>query len=212
MTMIKLGTLARGGALLTALLMGLIVMIVIAPPGFVTPPFFYNETPSLPPGLYFARKTDSLVPGDLIRVCVPENWAHLARQRGYLGRGNCPGASTPIGKMVVAGPGDTVDVSLGGVRVGSHLLSGSKPHLTDSRGRPLDVALGLHILGPEECFVLSTLYALSFDSRYFGPVACKAPHYVLHPASSSNRRILDSLRAAVTGELHLDPPSTFLHE
>lgn len=201
MAMIKLGTLARGGALLTAILMGLIVVIVVAPPGFVTPPFFYNETPSLPPGLYFARKTDSLFLGDLVRVCVPEKWAHLARKRGYLGRGHCEGSTTPIGKMVVAGPGDTVDVSLGGVRVGGRLLAGSKSHLTDSKGRPLDVALGLHILGPEECFVLSTLYALSFDSRYFGPVACKAPHYVLHPASSSNRHILDSVRAAIIQEL-----------
>lgn len=212
MTMNKPGTLARGVALLMVLLLVLIVVIVVAPPGFVTPPFFYNETPSLPPGLYFARKTNSLVPGDLVRVCVPENWAHLARQRGYLGRGHCPGGSTPIGKMVVAGSGDIVDVSLDGVRVGGRLLAGSKPHLMDSKGRLLDVALGRHILGPEECFVLSTLYALSFDSRYFGPVACEAPHYVLHPASSSNRRILDSLRAAVTGELHLDLPSTFLHE
>lgn len=199
----KLGTLARGGAWLTVVLLALISVILVAPPGFVTPPFFYNETPSLPKGYYYAVKTDSLEVGDLVRVCVPESWAQLARQRGYLGRGNCGGGSTPIGKMVVATAGDTVDVSPDGVRVGGHSLSGSAPHRIDSQGRPLDVALGRHILGPKECFVLSTLYGLSFDSRYFGPVACEVPHYVLYPASDSARRILDSLKVAVQRELLL---------
>ena len=50
------------------LLLVLIGVIVVAPPGFVTPPFFYNDTPSLPKGFYFARKTDSLRLGDLIRA------------------------------------------------------------------------------------------------------------------------------------------------
>ncbi|MFQ5571411.1 MAG: conjugative transfer signal peptidase TraF [Rhodothermales bacterium] len=199
----KIGTLTRGGALLTVVLLALIGVILVAPPGFVTPPFFYNETPSLPKGFYYIRKTDSLEVGDLVRMCVPERWAQLARQRGYLGRGNCGGSSTPLGKMVVASPGDTVDVGLDGVRVGGRLLSGSKPHLVDSKNRPLDVALGRHILGLNECFVLSTLYDLSFDSRYFGPVACEVPHYVLYPASDSARRILDSLKVAVRRELLL---------
>ena len=199
----KLGKLARGGAVLTILLLVLIGVIMVAPPGFVTPPFFYNDTPSLPPGFYYVEKTDSIGVGDLIRVCVPDSWAQLARKRGYLDRGNCPGGTTPIGKMVVAVSGDTVDVSPGGIRVGARLLSGSKPHSFDSQGRSLEVALGLHILGPDECFVLSTLYDLSFDSRYFGPVACEAPYYVLYPASDSAHRILDSLKTAVRRELLL---------
>lgn len=187
--------------MLTILLLVLIGVIMVAPPGFVTPPFFYNDTPSLPLGFYYVEKTDSIGVGDLIRICVPDSWAQLARQRGYLDRGNCPGGTTPIGKMVVAVSGDTVDVSPGGVRVGARLLSGSKPHPFDSQGRTLEAALGLHILGPGECFVLSTLYDLSFDSRYFGPVGCEAPYYVLYPASDSAHRILDSLKAAVRHEL-----------
>ena len=51
--------------------------------------------------------------------------------------------------------------------------------------------------------MLSTLYDLSFDSRYFGPVACEAPYYVLYPASDSAHRILDSLKTAVRRELLL---------
>lgn len=199
----KLGTVARGGALLTVVLFALIGVIRVAPPGFVTPPFFYNETPSLPKGFYSIRKTDSLAVGDLVRVCVPGSWAQLARQRGYLGRGTCVGETTPVGKVVVAAAGDTVDVSPDGIRVGGRLLSHSNPHLVDSQGRPLEAALGLHVLGPGECFVLSTLYDLSFDSRYFGAVACEAPHYVLYPASRSACRIIDSLEAAVRRELFL---------
>ena len=199
----KLGKLARGGAVLTILLLVLIGVIMVAPPGFVTPPFFYNDTSSLPSGFYYVRKTDSIEIGDLVRVCVPDSWAHLARQRGYLDRGNCPGETTPVGKMVIAMPGDTVDISLDGVRVGGRLLSNSKPHPFDSQERPLEATLGLHVLGPGECFVLSTLYGLSFDSRYFGPVACEAPYYVLYSASDSAHRILDSLKAAVRRELLL---------
>ncbi len=198
------GKLIRTLALIAALLLALIGVIVVAPEGFVTPPFFYNETPSLPEGFYYGRKTDSLHVGDLVRVCVPERWARLARQRGYLGRGNCPGGTRPAGKMVVAGPGDTVVVSLSGFRVGGRRLSGSKPYRFDSQGRSLEAALGMHVLGPGECFVLSTLYDLSFDSRYFGPVACTVPYFVLYPASRSSRQVLDSLRAAVRRELRLD--------
>lgn len=203
MAMGELGKLARGGAVLTILLLVLIGVIIVAPPGFVTPPFFYNDTPSLPPGFYYIEKTDNIGVGDLIRVCIPDSWGQLARQRGYLDRGNCPGEATPVGKMVVAVPGDTVDVRPEGVRVGGRLLSGSKLHPFDSQERSLEAALGLHVLGPGECFVLSTLYDLSFDSRYFGPVACGAPYYVLYPASDSAHRILDSLGVAVRLELLL---------
>lgn len=203
-TMQKLAALTKTLAWIMGLALLLIGLIIVAPPGFVSPPFFYNDTPSLPKGFYYAHKTDSTQTGALIRVCVPESWAPLARERGYLGRGNCPGGTTPVGKMVVAGPGDTVQVTHGGVQVGGHLLSGSIPRLSDSKARPLRPRFGWYVLGPGECFVLNTRYGLSFDSRYFGPVACEVPHYVLYPASPRSRHVLDSLSMAILRELRLN--------
>ncbi len=193
----------RMTALITAFLLALIGLIRFAPAGFVTPPLFYNGTPSLPRGFYYVRKTDSLFVGDLVRVCVPLAWAGLARRRGYLRRGICPGGTTPVGKMVVARAGDTVVVSRQGIRVGDHMLSGSLPLLVDSKGRALKPAFGWHVLGSGECFVLSTLYRLSFDSRYLGPVRCETPHYVLQPSAQSSRHVLDSLRVAIRRDLDL---------
>ena len=59
-------------------------------------------------------------------------------------------------------------------------------------------------LGEDEYFLLGDNSRHSLDSRYFGPVVCEAPYYVLYPASDSARLILDSLEAAVRRELYLD--------
>ena len=203
----RLQTVFRGLALAVALVLVLIVVITTSPSGFVSPPFFYNDTPSLPRGFYHAEKTDTLAVGDVLRVCVPESWSAIARRRGYLDRGNCPGNTSPMGKMVVALPGDMVDVRPDGVRVDGRLLSGSTPRLKDSQGRDLDPFFGWLVLGPGECFAVNTSYSLSFDSRYFGPVRCVAPFTTLVPAADSNLRVLGRLKAQVQAELLQGHPS-----
>ena len=66
----KLQTVFRGLALAVALVLVLIVVIIASPSGFVSPPFFYNDTPSLPRGFYHAEKTDTLAVGDVVRPGV----------------------------------------------------------------------------------------------------------------------------------------------
>ena len=63
----------RGLVLVTELMVVLIVVITASPSGFVSPPFIYNDMLSRPHSFYHAGKTDTLVIGDILRVCVPES-------------------------------------------------------------------------------------------------------------------------------------------
>ncbi len=161
-----------------------------APPGAVSLPLFYNTTASLPRGLYIARKAGTLQVGDLVRVCIPPEAASEALARAYLMPGSCPSGAAAVGKLVAALEGDTVRVDTLGVRVRGQLLPKSAPQALDSHGRAVQQATGQVVLGPGECFVVSTLDALSYDSRYFGPVTCKPPHVVLRPLGKRARRLL----------------------
>ena len=69
----KIQTVFRGLALVTVLVLVLIVVITASPSGFVSLPFFYNDTPSLPRGFYHAEKTEKQVIGGILRNCVPES-------------------------------------------------------------------------------------------------------------------------------------------
>ena len=161
-----------------------------APSGTVSLPLFYNTTPSLPRGLYMARKADRLDVGDLVRVCLPPEAASEALARAYLMPGSCPSGAAAVGKLVAALEGDTVRVDTLGVHVRGRLLPRSAPCSRDSRGRSVPWAAGQTVLGPGECFVVSTLDALSYDSRYFGPIRCRPPHVVLRPVGKGARHLL----------------------
>lgn len=64
-----------------------------------------NVTPSLPLGLY--RVLDkSITHGSLVEICPPPDLTSLALDRGYTGRGLCPGGARPLLKTALALPED----------------------------------------------------------------------------------------------------------
>ena len=130
-----------------------------------------NVSPSAPIGLY--RPVDlPLERNRPVVACVPPRVATLARERGYLGRGSCPGDVQPVLKWVVGLPGDVVELGQEAVSVNGVRLPGSATAIHDSRGRPLPHAPWGHIvLGPGEVWLLGTAAARSWDSRYFGAVS-----------------------------------------
>jgi conjugative transfer signal peptidase TraF len=129
-----------------------------------------NLSPSLPLGVY--RPVDAPVTrGAIVVVCLPLTIGRLARERGYLGYGPCPGHVERLGKRVAAVAGDTVEIDAGGVRINRFLIPGSRPLDTDSRGRKLPRPEGRIVVQPGEVFLLATDNRRSFDSRYFGAVA-----------------------------------------
>jgi conjugative transfer signal peptidase TraF len=129
-----------------------------------------NVSPSAPLGLY--RAVDRPVArGDLVVACVPVVAARLARERGYLAGGACPGDVQPVLKRVGAIPGDRVEVFPDGVTVNGRRLPGSATAAVDSSGRALPHApWGATAVGRDEVWLLATDVPRSWDSRYFGPV------------------------------------------
>ncbi|WP_374618787.1 conjugative transfer signal peptidase TraF [Devosia sp.] len=128
-----------------------------------------NLTPSYPIGLWRIEPLahDPGV-GDRIVVCPPPDPAfELARDRGYLGRGLCPGWFSPLIKTVVAVAGQHIAIE-GDITVDGVHLPHSSVRFADGAGRALTPATGGMV--PDDQLFLFSEFAGSYDSRYFGPI------------------------------------------
>ncbi|MDI6653934.1 S26 family signal peptidase [Gluconobacter japonicus] len=128
----------------------------------VAPRLLWNETASVPVGLYRVRPGSALHVGDIAAIRLPDRLALLLAKRGYLPFG------VPLLKPVAALPGQDVcrtksTISIDGAHAGDALDS-------DHRGRPLPVWQGCHRLSPDEIFVMNLAEPRSLDGRYFGPL------------------------------------------
>ena len=130
-----------------------------------------NLTGSLPIGLYLVSRA-APSHGALVLICLPPAVAAFAKARGFVPRGgSCPGGVMPVGKRVLATPGDTVTVTIGGLVLNGVSVLNSGALAADRKGRPLPrLRLGRYVVGPGELWVFSSYSPSSFDSRYFGPV------------------------------------------
>lgn len=130
-----------------------------------------NTTRSIPLGLY-RMSHDPIVKGAYVLWCPPERSEFdLAKERGYIGAGFCPGGYGYMMKKVVASHHDVVSVTEDGVAINGILMPASQPVEADSLGRPLPrFRVTDHRLGPSELLLMSDTNSRSFDARYFGPV------------------------------------------
>lgn len=128
-----------------------------------------NVTPSYPLGLWrIVPLHRDVAVGDLIFICPPRSADFdLARRRGYLRSGLCPGWFSPLIKTVVAVSGQRVEVATA-VTVDGTRLAHSDVRRTDAEGRPLPVFAGGVV--PSGQVFLHSNSAGSYDSRYFGPI------------------------------------------
>lgn len=135
-----------------------------------------NTSPSLPRGLYRQIAIrGGLRRGDLVLACPPEPAARLARMRGYLPPGPCPGGVEPVGKTILATSGERIEVRTEGIVRDGVLVPRSRPLLRDALGRPLPNLIGQHFeIGPGQIWLLAGRHLRSFDSRVFGPVPATA--------------------------------------
>src|SRR5213592_731906 len=122
-----------------------------------------NVSPSVPLGLY--RMVDEPVArGVLVVACVPPDAARLARDRGYLSAGSCPGGTQPILKRLGAVPGDIVDLDADGVAVNGTRLPNSATAARDTHDRPLPHApWGRTVTPPGEAWLFATETTRSWD-------------------------------------------------
>ena len=139
-----------------------------------------NLSGSMPIGLYRVS-SEPAARGAIVLACLPMDVAVVARSRGYVPRGACPGATAPIGKVVLAMVGDSVEVTAEGLLVNGRPVRNTKPLAVDAAGRSLRrFPDGTYIVGQDELWLFSPYSKRSFDSRYFGPL----------PVSSIRNRVL----------------------
>jgi conjugative transfer signal peptidase TraF len=136
----------------------------------------YNHSESFPAGVY---RTVPKHPakGDLVTFQPPTLPVFdLARERGYIERSEC------MLKRLMALGGDLVTIDDAGVTVNGRMLPNSVPRPTDLAGRPMPVCrLQGYRLQAGEVLVMSDYSPISFDSRYFGPIAREQIQAVVRP-------------------------------
>jgi conjugative transfer signal peptidase TraF len=143
-----------------------------------------NLTESLPRGVY---RTIAGEPrrGSIVVVCLPVEAAELARERGYLGPGSCPGGVRGVGKTVLAIGGDVVAHREDGIAVNLKPIANSRTLPRDSRRRALPhYPWGDYVLKACELWLFSPYRPNSYDSRYFGPVDASQVVSVLRPVAT----------------------------
>ncbi|MFU8797090.1 MAG: conjugative transfer signal peptidase TraF [Gammaproteobacteria bacterium] len=130
-----------------------------------------NTTKSIPFGFYWITNTP-IEKGAYVIFCPPKNSIFdEAKKRGYISVGFCQGNYGYMMKRVAAVKGDIVSISSEGVCVNGKLLPVSKPFIADAAGRPMfRHAPSVFTLGTSELLLMSDVSAVSFDSRYFGPI------------------------------------------
>lgn len=158
----------RRGRVFATLAVGAVCLAGIAAAGGLGG-YRINWTPSYPLGLWRIEVLDRKVAvGDLIFICPPPTLEFvMARERGYLRRGLCPGWFSPLIKTVVAGLGQRVDVGRS-IRIDGTALADSEVRLFDAEGRALEPHAGGIV--PAGQLFLHSEFAGSYDSRYFGPI------------------------------------------
>ncbi|MFO0701169.1 MAG: conjugative transfer signal peptidase TraF [Nitrospira sp.] len=130
-----------------------------------------NTTRSIPLGLYL-MSSDPIEKGAYVLWCPPERPEFdLAKERGYIGAGFCPGGYGYMMKKVLASGQDLVSVTDDGVMINGTLLPASQPMEADSMGRSLPrFRVSNHVLSSSELLLMSDTNSRSFDARYFGPI------------------------------------------
>ncbi|MBX3325615.1 MAG: conjugative transfer signal peptidase TraF [Nitrospira sp.] len=141
-----------------------------------------NTTRSIPLGLY-KMTNDSIVKGASVLWCPPQRQEFdLAKERGYIGAGFCPGGYGSMMKKILAAHNDVVSVTDDGVMINGTLLPASQPMETDSMGRLLPrFRVTDHQLAPSELWLMSDTNSRSFDARYFGPIHRDHVQSHIHP-------------------------------
>jgi conjugative transfer signal peptidase TraF len=130
------------------------------------PVLVYNGSASAPIGWYRVLPAFPMHDGDLVLVPLPEPFATLAAERGYVP------LSVPLVKRVAASAGAAVCASGGEVTIDGKLAADRLA--ADREGKELPAWSGCRRLSAGEIFLLMPDVPDSFDGRYFGPVAADA--------------------------------------
>lgn len=144
-----------------------------------------NTTGSIPVGLYWTSRKPA-GKGDYVLVCPPPlEVFEMAKERGYLRAGFCPGGYGYLMKRIMAAENDKVTVADDGVRVNGRLLPFSVPLKADQAGRPLPrYQADSYTLNEHQVLLMTDRNPFSFDGRYFGPINSSQIKTVIVPTTT----------------------------
>jgi conjugative transfer signal peptidase TraF len=130
-----------------------------------------NRTSSIPQGLYWTT-AEPVEAGSYVIFCPPPTDLFMvARRRGYVPNGSCPGELGFMMKRVAAVGGDSIRVDASGMYVNGKMIPATTPAKFDSAGQPLPrLNIAERTLVDGELLLVGDASSLSFDSRYFGPI------------------------------------------
>ncbi|MGB6397858.1 MAG: S26 family signal peptidase [Bradyrhizobium sp.] len=128
--------------------------------------YIWNASESVPVGLYLVRPAARLAVTQIVVVEPPEPLATFLAEGGYLPRG------VPLLKRVLALPGQTVCRDQLIITVDKTWVGEARER--DSRGRPLPIWQGCHVIVDGEVFLMNWQSADSLDGRYFGALPTSA--------------------------------------
>jgi conjugative transfer signal peptidase TraF len=149
-----------------AMMIGAIAMLAATIVAKPSPIFIWNNSKSVPVGLYRLRPAGNHHITELVAVRPPEPLAAYLDLNGYLPTG------VPMLKRVLALPGQTVcrigtTISVDGVEMG-------EARERDGRGRPVPAWEGCDVVREGELFLMNWQSATSLDGRYFGMMPATA--------------------------------------
>lgn len=120
----------------------------------------WNETASVPTGLYAIRGKASLHVGERVAIEPPPELGRLLAERHYLPTG------VPLIKRIAAVRGQRVCRFAHGITINGQYVGAARAH--DRLGRALPAWFGCRTLRTGELFVMNPAAPDSFDGRYFG--------------------------------------------
>src|SRR6202167_4706978 len=138
-----------------------------------------------PAGIYQMRPLSSFSRGELVAACLPSDIAHFAVSRGYLPVSpisECPDHAAPIGKLLLALPGDQVEIRPDFVAINGESFAHSATVQRDGSGRSLPrMSAGQYQVPAGSVWLFGFNDPTSFDSRYYGPLPLSAIRSVSVP-------------------------------
>jgi conjugative transfer signal peptidase TraF len=138
-----------------------------------------------PAGIYQMRPLSSFSRGELVAACLPAGIAHFAVSRAYLSVSpisECPDHAAPIGKLLLALPGDQVEIGPDFVAINGQRFAHSATLQRDSSGRTLPrMSAGPYRVPAGSLWLFGFNDPRSFDSRYYGPLPLSAIRSVAVP-------------------------------
>lgn len=146
--------------------------------------FEFNNTESLPKGIYLISNNKIYKRNDIVVFCPPYNeFMQFAKKNGYWKNLVlvCDNITPKYMKKIVGIPGDNIDITFSGVYINNIKIKNSEAYKKILSDKIFNNYTQHLKLKDKEYFLMSDYNKLSYDSRYFGIVTEDKFLYKVNP-------------------------------